>query len=526
MLKLEELKKLGIKVPNFDLDDLSKNTYNNPTWLHFGAGNIFRAYIARLDQDLLNKNLNDKGIIIALGYDYEMKELLFDPYDNKTISASLKANGQIDFEYICSITEALKADYTYEDDMERIIEIFRNPSLQMVTYTITEKGYVIKDNNGNYRKDVLEDLKNGYKYPISYMGKMAFFLYQRYLNNKLPLAMVSMDNCSKNGTVLKTSIMEIVKYWTDNNLVDKDFYNYVNDEKKISFPWTMIDKITPRPSSLVQDKLKELGLKDLNITTTSNKTFIAPFVNSEEKEYLVIEDRFPNGRPKLEEVGVYFADRETVDKVEKMKVTTCLNPLHTFLAIYGCLLDYHLIYDMMKNETIYKLVTKLGYQEGLPVVVDPKIINPKQFIDEVINDRLLNPFMPDSPQRIATDTSQKLPIRFGITIKSYLERNISLDKLVVIPLVFAGWIRYLTGINDNLEKFELSPDPLLHEFNNLKFETNKEIKLNDIEFILRRKDIFEHDLIEIGLDKKILYYLNEMNKGKDSIKNLLKTLTL
>ena len=56
-----------------------------------------------------------------------------------------------------------------------------------------------------------------------------------------------------------------------------------------------------------------------------------PFVNAETTEYLVLEDAFPNGRPPLERAGVYFTDRATVEKAEKMKVGTCLNPLHLSL---------------------------------------------------------------------------------------------------------------------------------------------------------------------------------------------------
>lgn len=73
----------------------------------------------------------------------------------------------------------------------------------------------------------------------------------------------------------------------------------------------------------------------------------------------------------------------------------------------------------MKDLELRKLVETIGYKEGLPVVVNPGIIKPKNFIDEVLQVRIPNTFMPDIPQRIATDTSQKLGIRFGETIKSY-----------------------------------------------------------------------------------------------------------
>src|SRR5690606_9888540 len=101
-------------------------------------------------------------------------------------------------------------------------------------------------------------------------------------------------------------------------------------------------KITPRPDSSVRNMLKDSGFKDVEDLITSKKSHVAPFVNAEESEYLIIEDVFPNDRPNLEEGGVIFTDRETVEKVERMKVCTCLNPLHTTLAIFGCLLGYDL----------------------------------------------------------------------------------------------------------------------------------------------------------------------------------------
>lgn len=210
--------------------------------------------------------------------------------------------------------------------------------------------------------------------------------------------------------------------------------------------------------------LEEAGLEDVKPVKTPRGSFVAPFVNAEETEYLVIEDAFPNGKVPLDLGGIIYTDRDTVNNVEKMKVTTCLNPLHTAMSIYGCLLDYDKISEEMKDEDIVDLIRIIGYDEGLPVVVNPGILDPKQFIDTVIGVRLPNPFMPDAPQRIATDTSQKLSVRFGETIKSYLnDENLSTNDLKLIPVVFAGWIRYLMGIDDQGEGFEISADPLLEE---------------------------------------------------------------
>ena len=95
----------------------------------------------------------------------------------------------------------------------------------------------------------------------------------------------------------------------------------------------MIDKITPRPADSVTRSLAADGFEDTDLIITSKNTYTAPFVNAEETQYLAVEDTFPAGRPALEKAGVMYADRETVDKIEKMKVCTCLNPLHTALAI-------------------------------------------------------------------------------------------------------------------------------------------------------------------------------------------------
>ena len=136
--------------------------------------------------------------------------------------------------------------------------------------------------------------------------------------------------------------------------------------------------------------------------------------------------------------------------------------VHTALAVYGCLLGYTLISKEMQNPQLKRLVERIGYEEGLPVVVNPGVIDRKAFIDEVLNVRVPNPFMPDTPQRIATDTSQKLAIRFGETIKAYQKSDtLQVSDLKMIPLVFAGWLRYLMGVDDNGDPFTLSPDPLL-----------------------------------------------------------------
>ncbi len=251
-------------------------------------------------------------------------------------------------------------------------------------------------------------------------------------------------------------------------------------------------------------------------------------VNAEECEYLVIEDSFPNGRPGLEPCGFIFTDRQTVDRAEKMKVCTCLNPLHTTLAVFGCLLGCNLISEEMKNPFLKKLVETVGYREGLPVVTDPGIINPKEFIDTAVNVRIPNPFMPDTPQRIATDTSQKLAIRFGETVKAYLNADdLKVSDLTAIPLVFAGWLRYLMAVDDSGCAFTLSPDPLLDSLRpyvaDIKLGEAVDIDAH-LRPILENETVFGVNLYEAGLADAVCRYFGEMTAGVGAVRKTLDAL--
>jgi len=521
----------GYALPQYDRGVITKNSIENPEWVHFGAGNIFRAFQADIAQDMLNKGLMNTGICVVEGFDYEIIEKAYRPYDNNSILVTLKSDGTIEKKVIGSITESLILDSENETEYSRLKEVFSKDSLKLVTFTITEKGYSLVDSDNNILPMVKKDIEEGPQKPGSYMGKVTSLLYTRYLSGKKKIAFVSTDNCSHNGDKLHDAVAAYAKGWVDNGKAEKGFLDYISDENYVSFPWSMIDKITPRPDASVQDTLSKDMIEGLEPVITSKNTYVAPFVNAEETGYLVIEDKFPNGRPKLEEAGVIFTDKETVDKVERMKVCTCLNPLHTALAIYGCLLGYTKISDEMKDDDLRRLIEIIGYKEGLPVVTDPGVLNPKEFIDTVLQVRLPNPYMPDAPQRIATDTSQKLPIRFGVTISNYLNRGLDIADLKLIPLVLAGYLRYLMALDDNGETFTLSSDPMLDTICPLLNGISLSMDLNSadvkdeifkkIDSILLNEKIFGVDLAKAGLLPLIKNYFLELINGVGAVRNTL-----
>ena len=514
----------GYALPKFDREAVTKATKENPVWIHFGAGNIFRAFQANVMQNILNKGEMETGLIVAEGFDYEIIEKMNRPHDDYSILVTLKADGTIEKTVVGAVVESCILDSENDREYSRLKEIFGKKSLQMASFTITEKGYSLVNGKGEMLPPVVADFAAGPEKPASYIGKVASLLYTRFKNGELPIAMVSMDNCSHNGDKLYAAINAFAEKWAENGLVEKEFVSYINDREKVSFPWSMIDKITPRPDASVEELLNQDEIDGLDPVITSKNTYVAPFVNAEECEYLVIEDWFPNGRPALEKGGIMFTDRETVDKVEKMKVCTCLNPLHTALAVFGCLLGYTKISDEMKDTELRKLVERIGYVEGLPVVVNPGVLDPKEFIDicfGVIRDIVESA---GKDYRIATDTSQKLAIRFGETIKNYLaSADKDISNLKLIPLVLAGWMRYLMGVDDNGNKFELSPDPLLDSVcplvAGIKFgDTDVE---ESIRPLLTNKAIFGVDLYEAGLADLTVTYFKELIAGPGAIRKTL-----
>lgn len=521
--------KAGYTLPAFDYEQVRQNTLRHPRWIHFGPGNLFKAYQAHAVQRLLDAGKMDTGLITAEGFDYEIIEKSSLPHDNLTILATLNPDFSIEKTVIASIMESLILDSDNEEQFLRLKEIFTSPSLQLASFTITEKGYATTSADGAILSAIAGDFAAGPQRPASYLGKVAALLHHRFLCGGFPLAMVSMDNCSHNGDLLKAAMLAFAENWSRSGLVSRDFADYVRDASRIAFPLTMIDKITPRPDPRVEELLSGDGLEDLSPITTAKKSYVAPFVNAEKCEYLVIEDSFPGGRPPLEHAGILFTDRATVDKVEKMKVCTCLNPLHTALAIFGCLLGYTSIAEEMKDPALVKLVEGLGYREGLPVVVHPGIMEPKAFLDTVLRERFPNPFMPDTPQRIATDTSQKLSVRFGETIKAYgKRRDLDSSGLTLIPLVFAGWLRYLMGIDDEGKSFTPSPDPALETISPLLSGyclDGSPKDLSRLDGLLSNEKIFGIDLYEAGLAGKVKQYFTELTARPGAVRVTLEKYT-
>ena len=145
----------GYALPSYDREAMITRTKESPCWVHFGAGNIFRAFQANTAQELLNNGTFDRGVIVAEGFDTEIIRDMYQPHDNLSILVTLKADGSVEKTIVGSIAESLAADTADSPDFARLKEIFTKDSLQMATFTITEKGYSLKNGAGELLPSLL-----------------------------------------------------------------------------------------------------------------------------------------------------------------------------------------------------------------------------------------------------------------------------------------------------------------------------------------------------------------------------------
>ena len=272
----------GIALPSYDAEHVAELTRSDPRWVHFGIGNIFRIFIGGIADRLLREGRTDRGIICAETYDEELVDKIYAPHDNLVLSVILGGDGRKDLRVLGPVAEALKAGDRAGEGRRRLEAVFASPGLQMVSFTITEKGYALRGADGNVLPYVQADLERGPACAEGVMGILTAMLLARFNAGACPIALVSMDNVSQNGRKLKESVTATAAAWVRKGYCDEAFLKWLEDETSVTYPWTMIDKITPRPSQEICALLKELGVEDIDPVITAKHTYIAPYGNAEE----------------------------------------------------------------------------------------------------------------------------------------------------------------------------------------------------------------------------------------------------
>lgn len=129
----------GIDLPGYDVESVSAKAKEAPVWVHFGIGNIFRVFIGGIADGLLEEGILDRGITCVETFDYDVVDRIYQPYDNLGLSVILHGDGTREYKVLGSLAEAVKAQSSDEKQWSRLKEIFTADSLQMVSFTITEK---------------------------------------------------------------------------------------------------------------------------------------------------------------------------------------------------------------------------------------------------------------------------------------------------------------------------------------------------------------------------------------------------
>ena len=151
-------KKNNVDVPTYDIEHMRSITLKEPTWIHFGAGNIFRLYIAGLQDILLRKHITDHGIIVGETFDKEIIENIYKVNDQLTLSVIMRNDGTFPLKIIASVADSYSCDSQSTDGYNKFVDYFRQEKLQMVSLTVTEKGYCIKNSKGVSGSEVAIDM--------------------------------------------------------------------------------------------------------------------------------------------------------------------------------------------------------------------------------------------------------------------------------------------------------------------------------------------------------------------------------
>ena len=215
--------KAGIALPGYDVEEAAEKAKKEPVWVHFGIGNIFRVFIGGIADGLLEEGALDRGITCVETFDYDVVDKIYKPYDNLGLNVILHGDGKREYKVLGALAEAVKARSADLEQWNRLKEIFTHSSLQMVSFTITEKGYALHGTDGTWLPYVQADIEKGPDGAVGAMAVVTAMLYERYKAGKYPLALVSMDNCARNGSRLRQSVLTMAEEWRKAGFVEDGF---------------------------------------------------------------------------------------------------------------------------------------------------------------------------------------------------------------------------------------------------------------------------------------------------------------
>ncbi|WP_115584632.1 mannitol dehydrogenase family protein [Xanthomonas dyei] len=377
--------------------------------VHLGAGAFFRAHQAVYIDDLL---ATDPGwAISAVSLHSPQVRDALRPQDCLYTLALLDETPQL--RVIGSIREVLCAT----DEHAAVLARLADPAVRLVTLTITEKGYCLAgDTLDLSHPDIVHDIASPAT-PRSAIGYLVAGLQQRMQHGIAPFTALSCDNLADNGSLLRRAVVTLAGQH------DPALAAWI--DQHVSFPRSMVDSIPPATDDAVRQQVQaQLGQSD------------AWPIQRERYTQWVVEDRFCNGRPALERVGVVLSDDIAGYARAKLRL---LNAPHSTLAYLGSLLGRDTVADAMRQPPLAAFVETLMRQDIAPTLQPMPGFDAQRYSDAILA-RFRNPAIRHLLAQIAWDGSQKLPVRLLSTISDALAADQPIDRLC-LPL--AAWLQFV-----------------------------------------------------------------------------------
>lgn len=402
-------------VPAYRRDQLT------PGILHFGVGNFHRAHQAIYLHELFNLGRDLDFAIVGAGVmpsDRLMKEKLA-AQDYLTTVVEQDNNRSA-----ATVTGPM-IDILTAPDYDKIIAALADPAIRIVSMTITEGGYFIDPATGAFdpkHPAMVADAADP-AHPKSVFGLIIAGLKARRAAGLAPFTVMCCDNIPGNGEVTEATVTGLAK------LSDPDFAHWIHEN--VAFPNSMVDRITPAT-----------GEREISITRDTYAIEDNWPVFCEEFKQWVMEDKFPLGRPALEEVGVTFVADVAPYELMKLRI---LNGGHAAIAYPAALMDIHFVHEAMENPLVKAFLERLERDEIIPIVPPVPNTDLNDYL-QLIDRRFSNPKIGDTIPRLAQDGSNRQPKFILPSTADRLARGLD---VVGLALVSALWCRYFEGQSDS-----------------------------------------------------------------------------
>ena len=411
-------------VPTYDRTTLT------PGIVHIGVGNFHRAHQAVYLDDLFATGTDHDWALIGAGVrpaDEAMRQKL-QAQDWLTTVVEQEADASS-----ARVTGAM-IDYLQPDDSAAIIAKLSDPAIRIVSLTITEGGYCIDDSNGEFMAhlpQIQHDLAHPDE-PKTVFGFLCAALAKRRAEGTPAFTLMSCDNLPHNGAVTRKALLAFAA------LRDPALGQWI--DQNVSFPNAMVDRITPMTSGA-----HRLQLHDEHGVDDAWPVVCEPFVQ------WVLEDKFVNGRPAWENVGVQFTD--DVSPYEEMKIKL-LNGSHLALTYLGFLKGYRFVHETMNDPLFVRYIRAYMDLDVTPQLAPVPGIDLTQYKDTLV-ERFSNQAIADQLERVCSDGSSKFPKFTVPTINRLIADGGETRRAA---LVVAAWAVYLKGVDENGTTYSI-PDP-------------------------------------------------------------------